>query len=317
MMRLIQLTLCLSLALLTTLAVARPTDQDPYLSKTFTLNGRGDLMVRTSGGSIEVTGQSGNQVEVDMYVRKNGSWGGWFGSDDDNEDLAEYLDDYDIDISQSGDQITATAKRKGSNWGNNKLSISFKVRVPRDMSTDLSTSGGSIAVANVSGSHDVSTSGGSLNFEDVTGTTEARTSGGSINVEDYSGTLDAKTSGGSIRVRDSEGQIAVNTSGGGITIDDVRGSVEAYTSGGSIRADIRSLEDQLTLKTSGGSINATIPAGLGLDLDLAGNRVNTELQNFSGKSEKNSIQGSMNGGGIEVTMRTSGGSVNLDYHSGS
>ena len=83
------------------------------------------------------------------------------------------------------------------------------------------------------------------------------------------------------------------------------------------RADIRSLEDQLTLKTSGGSINAIIPSGLGLDLDLSGNRVNTELQNFSGKSEKNSIQGSMNGGGIEVTMRTSGGSVNLDYHSGS
>ena len=315
-MKSIQLTLCLSLAFLATLASAKTVDQDPYLSKTFTVNGRGDLMVRTSGGSIEVTGQSGNQVEVDMYVRKNGSWGGWFGSDDDNEDLAEYLEDYDIDISQSGNEITATAKRKGSGWGNNKVSISFKVRVPKDMSTDLSTSGGSIAVANVSGCHDVSTSGGSLNFEDVTGTTEARTSGGSINVEDYSGTLDAKTSGGSIRVRDSEGQIAVNTSGGGITIDDVRGSVEAYTSGGSIRADIRSLEDQLTLKTSG-SIKAIIPSGLGLDLDLSGNRVNTELQNFSGKSEKNSIQGSMNGGGIEVTMRTSGGSVNLDYHSGS
>jgi len=312
-----QLTFGLMLVTLITLASAPPTDRDPYLSKTFTMEGRGDLLVETSGGSIEVTGQSGNRVEVDMFVRKNGSWGNWFSSDDDNEDLSEYLEDYDIDISQNGNQITASAKRRGKGWGNNKVSISFVVRVPKDISTDLSTSGGSISVADVSGSHDVRTSGGSLTFEDVTGTTEARTSGGSINVEDYSGTLDAKTSGGSIRVRDSEGQIAVNTSGGGITIDDVRGSVEAYTSGGSIKADIISLEDQLTLKTSGGSINATIPSGLGLDLNLSGNRVNTELQNFTGKSEKNNIQGSINGGGIEVTMRTSGGSVNLDYHAGS
>ena len=71
---------------------------------------------------------------------------------------------------------------------NNKVSISFKVRVPEDMSTDLSTSGGSITVVNVSGSHDVQTSGGSLTFEDVTGTTEARTSGGSIKIDDFSGT---------------------------------------------------------------------------------------------------------------------------------
>ena len=313
-MKLYQLTPLFLFALITTLAAAKPSDRDPYLSKTFTVDGRGELMVRTSGGSIEVEGQSGNRVEVDMYVKRNGS-SGWFSSDDD--DVAEFLEDYDIDISQNGNQVVATAKRKGKGWGNNKISISFKVRVPNDMSADLNTSGGSINLASVSGTHDVRTSGGSLTFEQVTGTTEARTSGGSININDYQGTMDAKTSGGSIRVYDSEGQIAVNTSGGSIVIDDVRGSLEAYTSGGSIKADIRSLEDQLTLKTSGGSINAIIPAGLGLDLDLAGNRVNTELQNFSGRSEKNSIQGSMNGGGIDVTMRTSGGSVNLDYHSGS
>ncbi|MEQ9441986.1 MAG: hypothetical protein RIG62_23300 [Cyclobacteriaceae bacterium] len=314
-MKLYKLTPILALAFVTILVGATPQEQDPYLSKTFTLNGRGDLFVRTSGGSIEVTGHGGNQVEVDMYVKKNGSWSGWFGNDSDDEDLAEYLEDYDIDINQDGNQINATAKRRGSGWGNNKVSISFKVKVPHDISTDLSTSGGSITLASIEGGHEVSTSGGSLNFDKVTGTTEARTSGGSINVDNYQGTLDAKTSGGSIRVYDSEGNLAVNTSGGSIVLDDVRGSVEAYTSGGSIRADIRSLEDQLTLKTSGGSINAVIPSGLGLNLDLAGNRVNTELQNFTGKSEKNSIQGSVNGGGIDVTMRTSGGSVNLDYRS--
>nr|WKN35816.1 hypothetical protein K4G66_25950 [Tunicatimonas sp. TK19036] len=313
-MKLYKLTSIFLLVLGVSFANASTDDQEPYLTKSFTLNGRGDLLVKTSGGSIEVTGQSSNQVEVNMYVKKNGSWGGWFGSKDD-EDLSEYLEDYEIEIDQQGNQIIATAKRKGSGWGNNNLSISFKVKVPRDISTDLSTSGGSISLADLEGSHEVSTSGGSLNFDHVTGTTEARTSGGSINVDDYQGTLDAKTSGGSIRVYDSEGNLAVNTSGGSIVLDDVRGSVEAYTSGGSIRADIRSLEDQLTLKTSGGSINAVIPSGLGLNLDLAGNRVNTELQNFTGRSEKNSIQGSINGGGIDVTMRTSGGSVNLDYRS--
>ena len=285
-------------------------NDDPYLTKTFTLDGPGKLEVNTSGGSIDVIGSSGNQVTVEMYVKPNGGWS-LFGSDDD--DIEEALEDYTIDIRQDGSKVIATAERQGSNWGNSKVSISFKVMVPTSMSCDLSTSGGSISVADVEGEHDIRTSGGSLNFDHLSGTTKAHTSGGSINVNDYQGKLDANTSGGSIRVDGSEGEATLETSGGSINLENIRGSLEAHTSGGSIRANVEELGKFLTLKTSGGGITATIPGGQGLDLDLSGNRVNTKLVNFTGESDKNSINGSVNGGGVPVNLHTSGGSVTLDY----
>lgn len=294
------------------LAHAKPSfdKEDPYLTKTFTISGEGKLNVETSGGSIAVSGENGNTVTVEMYVKKNGSWSDWFGKDDDVE---EALEDYTIDISQQGDQVNVTAKRKGKNWGSNKLNISFKITVPENISTDLNTSGGSISLANVTGEQEVKTSGGSLNFEKVTGNTVAKTSGGSINVENFEGILDGKTSGGSIRLSNSTGELNVHTSGGSIVMDDINGSVEATTSGGSIKAEIESLGEYLTLHTSGGSINAVVPQGLGLNLELSGNRVNTQLTNFTGETKQNYIKGSINGGGIPVKMSTSGGSVNLDY----
>lgn len=302
-------TACLFLFAILFSALAHASD-DPYLTKTFTLDGPGDLEVNTSGGSIDVVGTSGNQVTVEMYVKPNGGWS-LFGSDDD--DIEEALEDYTIDIRQDGSKVIATAERQGSNWGNSKVSISFKVMVPNRISCDLSTSGGSISVADVEGKHDIRTSGGSLNFDHLSGTTQAHTSGGSINVDDYRGKLDANTSGGSISVDGAEGEALLKTSGGSIRLENIRGSLEARTSGGGIRADVAELGKFLTLKTSGGSITATIPGGQGLDLDLSGNRVNTKLVNFTGESDKNSINGSVNGGGVPVSLHTSGGSVTLDY----
>jgi hypothetical protein len=41
--------------------------------------------------------------------------------------------------------------------------------------------------------------------------------------------------------------------------------------------------------------------------------VNIDLNNFSGKAEKNSVKGTMNNGGIPVYMRASGGNVNVKF----
>jgi hypothetical protein len=285
-------------------------DGDPYLTKEFTLS-KGDLQVKTSGGSITVSAQEGNKVRVEMYVRKNGHW-----ITPRDEKAKEIMEGFDIEVSQSGSRITATVERKNdfSNWfGSNNASISFTVYVPKEMSCNLHTSGGSISLSGVKGEQELKTSGGSLSLNTIIGNVEAGTSGGSINIERYSGRLDAHTSGGSIHLTDAKGELNVHTSGGSIHLDNINGSVEASTSGGGIHANISGLEKYVRLKTSGGGINATIPSGLGVDLDLKGNRVNTKLVNFNGEAEKDRIRGSMNGGGIQVVMSTSGGNVDLDY----
>lgn len=283
----------------------------PYLTKDFTVNGPGNLQVQTSGGSISVTAHAGNKVKVEMYVRKEGEW-----MNAGDEEATELLENYTIDISQSGSTVKAIAERESSlgGWFNgNNTSISFTVYVPEEMSTSLKTSGGSIALDGVRGQQEVNTSGGSLELKNIEGKMNAHTSGGSIHIESYAGNLNAHTSGGSIHLQDSKGDLKVHTSGGGIRINNVEGSIDASTSGGGIDARLLALTKYMKLHTSGGSINAVIPGGLGLDLDLKGNHVNTKLHNFSGEAEKDRIRGSMNGGGIPVVISTSGGSVNLKY----
>lgn len=285
--------------------MAKKISDDPFLTKSFNLSS-GDLFVSTSGGSIRVEGGGGSTVKVEMYVRSNKH---------SDSKIREILDeDYDIRIEKTGSRVEAVAKKTSKGWSWNGISISFVVYTPKDFSCDLNTSGGSLKIAGVGGkNHELKTSGGSISAEAMSGDLDARTSGGSITVRDYVGDLDAKTSGGSIKLSDIKGDMDVTTSGGGIKIDDAQGAVYATTSGGSINADITKLNDQLVLKTSGGSVRATIPGGLGLDLDLRGNRVNTSLNNFSGESKSDRVKGTVNGGGILVELTTSGGSVNLDY----
>lgn len=307
-----RLIVMLQVVLMTTsaCAISFEQDSDPYLTETFAMDGAGELQVITSGGSIDVSSHAGNKVIVEMYVRK----GGRSLTPDDSE-IEDALESFDIEIEKVSNKVIASAKRKSSNWfsGNNNISISFKVSVPTRTSCDLNTSGGAISLAGVKGKQEVKTSGGSLNLTNIDGNMKAYTSGGRINIEDYAGVLDANTSGGAINVARAKGEIVLHTSGGSINVDDIRGSVIANTSGGSINANLQTLEKELKLSTSGGNIKATIPSGLGLDLDLKGNRVNTQLSNFSGKSEKNRIVGSMNGGGIPVKMSTSGGNVSVEY----
>lgn len=305
------ITFLVVVAAITSMSFDLPDQGKPFTVKKFTIDGPGNLEVRTSGGSITVTGGSGNEARVEMYVRLRGS-----SIAPDDRDAKEIMEDFDITIEKSGSTIYARAERKSSisGWfGNNNASISFVVYTPEEMSCRLNTSGGSIELRGVRGGQNLETSGGSVRVQDVRGNTDARTSGGSIKIDSYAGQLMAHTSGGSIDLTNAEGELRVDTSGGSIDISNVRGSIEASTSGGGIHADLAKLDKYLKLRTSGGSITAVVPQGLGLDLDLRGNRVNSRLVNFNGEAEKDRIRGSMNGGGIPVVMHTSGGSINLEY----
>lgn len=283
---------------------------EPYLVKEFTQNEPGNLEVTTSGGSISVSAREGNTVRVEMWVQVGGEK--IAPGDAEGEKI---LKDFNIDIKQTGNTVSAVAEKKENTkfQGKNHPNISFTVFVPKRTASNLNTSGGSISLAGVEGSQEVKTSGGSLSFKNINGNVEGHTSGGSIEIVNYNGVLNGETSGGSINLRDAKGELKVHTSGGSINIENVQGSIDASTSGGTINAKLLTLDKEVKLHTSGGSIKAVLPSGVGLDLDLQGERVNTKLQDFNGQADKGRVKGSMNGGGIQVVMSTSGGNIDLDY----
>lgn len=289
-------------------AIASINKADPYLTKQFTLNGSGNLKVETSGASVAVTGVSGNEVIVDMYVKLNGRE-----IEIEDAEVEQELNNYNLDISQSGNTISVIVKKR-NNSGRNKLNISFKVQVPTEMSSKFQSSGGSISVDGLNGDQEIATSGGSIQVVNSSGYVNTQSSGGSLRVENFDGNVDVQSSGGSVKVSQLTGDLNVSTSGGSVNLEEINGSIAASTSGGSIRAQLTNVEKELTMKSSGGSITAVVPDGLGLDLDLAGGKVNSNLSNFSGEVKKDRILGKINGGGVPVTMQSSGGSINLEFN---
>ncbi|WP_423147756.1 hypothetical protein [Rubrolithibacter danxiaensis] len=320
-------------------------EKEPFLTKTFDKETIKNVVVKTSGGSIEVNGGNEGKAKVEVYVQANNGNGKRLSQ----QEIKERLSDYNLDISVDNQKLSAIAKPKGNNinWKRG-LSISFKVFVPKSVSTDLNTSGGSIHLSNLSGQQSFKTSGGSLHVEKVTGDISGKTSGGSIHVSDSRDNINLETSGGSIRASNCGGTIKLKTAGGSLNLEDLNGSIHATTSGGSVKAD--NIKGELITGTSGGSMNLSnlacsletstasgsvhvqlaqlgkyvkihsggghvdlqIPGGKGMDLSLKGNKVSASgLSNFKGSKEEDRIDGELNGGGTPVEVNVSGGNVSL------
>ena len=88
------------------------------------------------------------------------------------------------------------------------------------------------------------------------------------------------TSDGSINVSECSGENKLKTSDGNITFDRVSGSLSAVTSDGNIRGSFDQVDDELYMRTSDGTIDITIPEGIGLDLDLRAEKIRNLTKEF-------------------------------------
>jgi DUF4097 and DUF4098 domain-containing protein YvlB len=68
------------------------------------------------------------------------------------------------------------------------------------------------------------------------------------------------------------------------------------------------------VRTSGGSINVTLAGNVSMTIDAetSGGRIESELPlTVQGRFGQSRLQGELNGGGPELVLRTSGGSINI------
>jgi len=232
------------------------------------------------------------------------------------------LERFPIKFEQRGNDVYVTADARDDNlwrrfWNDvgKKLRIRYVCRVPEVYNVQLKTSGGSISVNDLEGRVVSRTSGGGLSFDNIAGDIEGRTSGGSIRIGEVFGDSHIHTSGGSITIDRARGSVDAHTSGGGITVMEVMGAIQAETSGGSIKAHIsRQPEDSCRLTTSGGSVTITMAEDIRVDLDArtSGGSVRTDFPvTVQGKIKSSSLKASINGGGPELYLRSSGGSIIL------
>ncbi len=324
-------------------------NKEPYQTKSLSSESFKTAEVRTNGGNITVTGVSASEAKIEVYVSANNLNIGIS-----KEEIENRLKEkYDLEISVSNGKLTAIAKRKGimNNDWKKSLSISFKLFLPKDVTTDLSTSGGNIHLSGMSANQEFKTSGGNLHIDDVKGNMKGKTSGGNIHLDNSSGEeIEVSTSGGNIHAKNCKGKMRLSTSGGNLDLDDLDGyvwgktsggnisgkniagefisstsgggvrlsdlncSVETSTSGGNIHVSITTPGKYVKIHNSGGNIELNIPKDRGMDLDLHADRIKTDrLENFTGKVENKNIQGKLNGGGMPVMLKAGGGKISLEF----
>jgi DUF4097 and DUF4098 domain-containing protein YvlB len=165
------------------------------------------------------------------------------------------------------------------NLGNRSLHI--EVSVPQSTTLDLSSADGSVHVSGIKG--------------------EARltSSDGSIHVDNFEGSLRAHTADGAIEVAGRFELLDLNTSDGHISADVWTGS---------------HMKDSWNLRTADGSVTLRLPTDFSASLEAwtSDGRINLELPiEVSGQQEKNHVRGKLHGGGPNLQVHTSDGSITL------
>jgi hypothetical protein len=324
------------------------SEKEPYLTKSFAGETISKIMAQTSGGNISVAGVDPSQSKVEVFVWQNNNKKLLT----DDEIKARINEDYDLDVSLNNNKLTVTAKSKHTitDW-KKSLSFSFKIYVPKSAGTDLTTSGGNISLSNLSGDKefttsggnlnldglegktkgttsggninlsnskddiDVSTSGGNINAEKLSGTINMVTSGGAVNMEDLNGKIKAETSGGNVRGESIAGDLNASTSGGNVSLHNLTCALKAGTSGGNIDVSMKSLVDHVSIYNSDGKVNLEIPKNTGVDLKLSAMKISTgSLENFNGSNSNDEIKGTVNGGGVPVTVDAGSGKISLVFN---
>lgn len=281
------------------------------LEKAFPVQEGGNLIVNTDIGSIEIDTGSVPEVSIKIFKKARSK----------NRKKADRIfKDFVVEMKKEGNTVIVTgdykhSKRWFSWFHSRRMNVRFLITVPKVFNVDLRTSGGKIMVNSLDGEVKSRTSGGSLRFGKINGPVYGRTSGGSIQLIGCQGEVEVRTSGGSITIGKVTGNIDAHTSGGSIRVDEVMGSILASTSGGSIKAMVsRQPEADCRLTTSGGSITLYLLEEFKLDIDAktSGGRVYTDFPVMvSGTVGRRMLRGSINGGGPEMYLRTSGGSIHI------
>lgn len=187
----------------------------------------------------------------------------------------------------------------------------------------LETSGGEISAGRVTGTIRSETAGGDIMLLSAGSDIFAQTAGGQIRIGDSGGAVQAQTAGGSVVLEGARGPIRVHTAGGSINLYHVGGAVQASTAAGKILAQIAAKPESFgasELQSSFGDVEVYLPPDLPLTIDAAiqmatGQEIRSDFPltikggNTSYAPTTVTCNGSLNGGGKVLRIRTTAGNI--------
>lgn len=127
--------------------------------------------------------------------------------------------------------------------------------------------------------------------------------------------VDASTVNGAITLSDVTGKHEIETVNGKIEVSRCAGSLDAETTNGSIHAELTRVQkgQPLHFETTNGRIEVQVPKDLAVDVDAGttNGSIHTDLPIATTRTSRNSLRGTINGGGTPLRMRTTNGGISI------
>jgi hypothetical protein len=127
--------------------------------------------------------------------------------------------------------------------------------------------------------------------------------------------IDVTNTNGTIRLSDVTGTHELETTNGKIEVSRCAGALNATTTNGSIHAELVKLTkgQPLSFETTNGRIEIAVPANaaMNVDADTTNGAIHTDLPVTTTHTGRNSLRGTINGGGASLRMRTTNGGIEI------
>ncbi|HSP14878.1 MAG TPA: DUF4097 family beta strand repeat-containing protein [Thermoanaerobaculia bacterium] len=127
--------------------------------------------------------------------------------------------------------------------------------------------------------------------------------------------LKVENTNGSINVADINGRLELSTTNGRIEAMHCSGSINAGTTNGAIRAELLEVSPskRMEFETTNGSISLTVPPTFAAEVeaDTTNGSIRTDLPIMTRSFSRRELRGTMNGGGMQLSLHTTNGSIEI------
>jgi hypothetical protein len=203
------------------------------------------------------------------------------------------------------------------NWP--PVSLVYEVRVPRHCDVTIITGEGQIDVSAMTGRLTLDNERGDIFTGEIDGVITARSRSGSIGITACTGDVYATTRTGNITVGRTAGLAQLSSSGGYIELQRAGGKVVVRGDGSDAQIGFVSpVRQPADIVLSGGTLVLQLEKGSVCTLDLRASifgkvslRGKLDMAVSGGGVGKSSLQALVNGGGVPLSARSKGGSIQL------
>ena len=253
--------------------------QADVVEETFDYNGVKELQVEGIFFTVEVSGHSGDKVEGRISIPQNLYDGNYV----------------EVAHAKRGGLLEVEVIRKKASIPPVSGKAVISIRAPRDVTLNIMTSSGKIAVEGFeTDTVRLASSSGKITVNDINARMEITSSSGSQDIHQCKGSLTVESTSGRILLRGIIGNASAASSSGSQTYEEIDGNIKAESSSG--RQSYEDINGDITSQSSSGTITITNQRGT------------LNLRTTSGKLEGNGVKLTGNS-----SFKTSSGRISFEF----